>query len=271
MTCRQTDPWIIPYAAGQPVPAEVSAHIAGCELCRNLAAIAGRPHSHAAPNPAQLQKIKSELFAHVEPVNPLAPEAAFVAALLAISMLAVAIGVFDLGTAGWYARNAIQRAVIFPIVAGGLGFFAFLLVRQIAPGSRVFVSAPRSVVGILAIFAIVFGVLFEAHREQTFVATGLVCLRIGLECAVAVALMSWFVIRRGAVLNRVLAGAVSGALAGLSGLALLEIFCPNLDAYHILAWHLGAAVASTIAGIIAGLIARAVDKPARAGFQRRFH
>ena len=60
-------------------------------------------------------------------------------------------------------------------------------------------------------------------------------------------------------LNRIAAGALAGALAGLSGLALLEIFCPNLNRYHILVWHLGAALTSTIVGILAGIVAQRLD------------
>jgi hypothetical protein len=123
----------------------------------------------------------------------------------------------------------------------------------------VFVPASRSIAGVLAIFAGIFVALFQFHPERTFVATGLVCLRIGLECAFAVAAISWLILRRGAALNRIAAGALAGALAGLSGLALLEIFCPNLNRYHILVWHLGAALTSTIVGILAGIVAQRLD------------
>jgi hypothetical protein len=40
-----------------------------------------------------------------------------------------------------------------------------------------------------------------------------------------------------------------------SGLTLLEIFCPNPNKYHILLWHIGAALVSTIGGAAMGWIA----------------
>jgi hypothetical protein len=60
------------------------------------------------------------------------------------------------------------------------------------------------------------------------------------------------ILRRGVVLNPAAAGALTGLLAGVSGLTLLEIFCPNPDKYHILAWHMGAALVSTIGGAAIG-------------------
>jgi Negative regulator of sigma F len=210
-----------------------------------------------------LQRIKSEIVTDIQTVKPLAPPAVLFAALLAASIAAAGVGVSQLRIAGWRARDAIQRIAILMILSLGSILFASSLVREIAPGSRVFVPASRSIAGVLAIFAGIFVALFQVHPERAFVATGLVCLRIGLECAFPVAAVSWLILRRGAPLNRIAAGALAGALAGISGLALLEIFCPNLNRYHVLAWHLGAAVASTIAGILAGIVAqRLADRAA---------
>ena len=85
--------------------------------------------------------------------------------------------------------------------------------------------------------------------------TGLLCLEIGLACAIPAAALLWLVLRRGAILSPVLTGATAGALAGLSGLTVLEVFCPNLNKYHILVWHLGAVLASIIGCLAIGLLA----------------
>jgi len=107
---------------------------------------------------------------------------------------------------------------------------------------------------ILFVLAAGFAVLFHPIEEATFVATGLVCLRIGLECAIPAALAVWLILRRGAFLTPLVTAATTGALAGLSGLVVLEIFCPNLNVYHVLIWHLGAALASAVGGLAAGFI-----------------
>jgi Negative regulator of sigma F len=49
-------------------------------------------------------------------------------------------------------------------------------------------------------------------------------------------------------------GATIGALAGLSGLAVLGLFCPNLNEYHILVWHFGSVLVSTGGGLAIGTI-----------------
>jgi hypothetical protein len=260
MMCRDVELSLVSYAAGRPVPPSAAAHIAGCERCRNLAALLSSTDPFAAPGSEQLQRIKSKIAADVQPVNPLAPRAVLFAALLAASIAAAGVGVSQLGIGGWRARDAIQRIAVFTILSLGSVLFASSLVREMAPGSRVFVPASRSIAGVLAICAGIFAALFQFHPERTFVATGLVCLRIGLECALPVAAISWLILRRGAALNRIAAGALAGALAGLSGLALLETFCPNLNRYHVLVWHLGAAVTSTIAGILAGIVAQRLDR-----------
>ncbi len=63
----------------------------------------------------------------------------------------------------------------------------------------------------------------------------------------------WLVLRRGAVLSPSMTGAATGLLAGLVGTSVLEIHCPNLDAWHILVSHLGVAVLCALAGLIIGL------------------
>ena len=45
----------------------------------------------------------------------------------------------------------------------------------------------------------------------------------------------------------------AGLLAGLVGTSVLEIHCPNLDAWHILISHLGVAMLCALAGLIIGL------------------
>jgi hypothetical protein len=175
-------------------------------------------------------------------------------ALLVIAAFAAAIGVFELGTAGWRTLNVLQAAAVFTALAACSVLLALSLARQIVPGSRVLLPASWSVFGFLAIIGAIFVTLYQAHPEPAFVSTGLVCLRIGLECAAPVAALCWLVLRRGAILNPRAVGALTGALAGFSGLLLLEIFCPNLNAYHVLAWHLGAVLASTLGGTATGII-----------------
>ena len=53
---------------------------------------------------------------------------------------------------------------------------------------------------------------------------------------------------RGATLFPKLIGTVAGGLAGLVGLRVLEINRPNLNVFHILVWHWGVVLISSLAG-----------------------
>ena len=49
-----------------------------------------------------------------------------------------------------------------------------------------------------------------------------------------------------------LADAIATMFAGLAGTTALGIHCPNLDAWHILASHLGVAVIGAVVGLVVG-------------------
>ena len=253
MTCRDAEAWIFRHAIGVAPPAAAE-HISGCESCKSLADAIGRPDPVGSPPSAQLQQIKAKLRENLKPVKPLPPAGLFVAAFLLIVAVALTIGAADLGTAGWQALSILKKIVVFAALTMGSYLVALSLTRQLTPGGATAVSTRLLLIAILIAVTAIFAMLFEYHQEKTFVATGLVCFSIGLECALPVAALSWLMLRRGMILNPVAAGALTGALAGLSGLTLLEIFCPNPNKYHILAWHLGAAIASAIAGSLIGII-----------------
>jgi hypothetical protein len=86
----------------------------------------------------------------------------------------------------------------------------------------------------------VFALLFNDYRTENFVSAGLTCLGTGVLHAIPVALIAWWVLRRGCALDSVSAGLAVGALAGLAGLAglaVLELHCANFEALHVLLWH----------------------------------
>jgi hypothetical protein len=215
----------------------------------------GRVTDPAPPPSETLRRIEAGILANLKPVKPLAPAAAFVCGLIFVLAAVAAGGAGVLGVAGWRALDLAQRIAIFGTLTVATALLAFLAARQIVPGSRLVASPYLIVVILWALFAGVNAILFRPHEEPTFISTGLVCLRIGLECAITAGALSWLLLRRGAILNPPLTGVTVGALAGLSGLTVLELFCPNPNAYHILVWHMAAALASALAGMVIGVIA----------------
>jgi len=100
----------------------------------------------------------------------------------------------------------------------------------------------------------VFGLLFREYRTDHFFSVGMVCLLTGLLHAVPAGLLSWLVLRRGFAVNPTSAGLVAGTLAGLAGVGLLELHCPNFQAFHVLAWHTAVEPVSGAAGALLGWV-----------------
>ena len=261
MTCRDIDGLIAAYASGAVTPPEVAAHISGCERCRRLAEAIGQTPPSAPPAVEQLERIKHAVLAGLKPVRPLPPTGALWAIFLSALLTVVTVGGSILGTAGWQALSVLQRVAVFGALAAATGVLAFSAERQMVPGSAFRLSPYVQAVAALGAIVAICAILFWPHQETAFVPTGLMCLRIGIECAIPAALLLWLVLRRGAVLSPVAAGVTAGALAGLAGLIVLEIFCPNLNRNHILVWHVGAVLASVLGGTIIGALAELSSRP----------
>jgi len=82
-----------------------------------------------------------------------------------------------------------------------------------------------------------------------------VCLGIGVLHAIPAGLLSWLVLRRGFAVEPNSAGLSAGTLAGLAGVGMLELHCPNFQTAHVLVWHLGVLLASAGLGALCGWVA----------------
>jgi hypothetical protein len=264
VTCADVEGVIMSYAAGMDVPPEAADHIAGCEICRHLIATI-RSHEIDAPSRDTLDRIEASILPDVKPVKPLPRPTVRILTFVFILLVVATTGVAILGVAGWHALSSVQRIIVFTTLAFSIGLLAFSLDRRLVPGVRLLLPQYLSIVFVLGAMLAICVALFDPRSESTFVSTGLVCLRIGLECAVSCALLFWPVLRLGANLSPILTGLTAGGLAGLSGLTVLEIFCPNLNQYHILVWHLGSVFVSVIGGLAIGVVAE------YAGWRRAVH
>jgi len=116
--------------------------------------------------------------------------------------------------------------------------------RRLSPGLVVTVAS----LGLLAVFAIVFH-QYQTHR---FLHQGIACLTAGVLHAIPAALASWYLLRRGFAVNPIAAGLVAGTLAGLAGVVMLELHCPNFEAPHVMVWHTAVVPVSAAAGAALG-------------------
>ena len=201
-------------------------------------------------DPALLDRIAGSIAPSLVPVHPL-PPARVLAAGLVLICVAVALGGGTLlGLHGIQRMSALERALIFPALGIFVSLAAGACLGEIIPGSRrrlapAFVLAGASL-GMLAVFAL----LFRGYHTEHFVSQGIVCLTAGLALAIPAALGSWLLLRRGYAVNPAGAGLVAGTLAGLAGVTMLELHCPNFEAPHVMLWHTAVVPVSAAAGAL---------------------
>jgi hypothetical protein len=199
----------------------------------------------------RLKQIEALVVADLKPVRPLAPAGVYLAAFAAIVIAGcLASWFYFTGQSGWEALSSLQKLLVFvPLVAIAV-LLIFSVVRQMTPAAR-YTRTTALCAG--CVFLLLLGlmtlILHPVH-ESAFVRTGLICLRNGMAFAIPVAFFSALVLLRGARLSPMLTGATAGGLAGLVGMAVLEIHCPNLNIYHILVWHVAVVLICVIAGAV---------------------
>jgi len=214
--------------------------------------------TRAAPadpvDPGVLERVSRAILPGLRPVRPLPPAPVIAAGLLLIGFAVAVAGALILGMYGIRRLSGVETAAIFT----SLGLLAWLAARQGAaemiPGSKRTLSprllAPVASLLLIALFAILFG----GYSMEGFASQGVPCLRAGLIHAAPVAAAAWLILRRGFVVNPVAARASAGALAGLAGVIMLQLHCPNLRAVHLIVWHVAVIPVSGVAGALAGAL-----------------
>lgn len=207
-----------------------------------------------APNdvdPALLASIANSVGRSLTPVRPLPPAWALAGGLVLISVAVALAGAGRLGFYGIQKMSVLDRALIFPALGLLLWLAATASVAEMIPGRRR-VSPPILLgAGSLALVT-VFAILFRDYHTHHFVHEGIACLSAGLLHAIPAALASWVLLRRGFAVNPVAAGLVAGTLAGLAGVTMLELHCPNFEAPHVMLWHTAVVPMSGAAGALLG-------------------
>lgn len=199
-------------------------------------------------NPELLDRIAASMGPSVPPVRPLPPSWAMEGGLIAIAVAIALVGAAKAGFFGFLKLSVLDRMIIFPV----LGILIFLAasewVSENIPGSRRRLT-PGAVLAVsFFVMLAIFGILFRNYQTNHFLSAGLACLGIGLLHAIPTAFLGWLILRRGYAVNSVAAGLVGGTLAGLAGVTMLELHCPNFQALHILIWHIAVVPVSAAAG-----------------------
>lgn len=255
MNCDDIDRALFENPAASRWPPEIEAHLNSCKLCKELVE---KITTSAAPEPVSsetLSQIQQRLSADLRPVRPMASAAVLFAAFAGIFLSVLALRVYRLGGAfGTHVLSPLQAATMLGIIVIGTSFLTYSLIQQMVPGSRHWIPQNLLPLGLLAALLLAIVALFPFQHEQNFWARNWFCINVGCQTGLLAAVPIWLVLRRGAFISRRASGAAAGLLAGFVGVAVLEIHCPNLDAWHILISHLGPAVICCLVGLGIGSV-----------------
>jgi hypothetical protein len=221
------------------------------EIDEILRKAAGRlPDVHTA----LLKRVADSIRPSLRQVRPLPRTWALAGGLVLICAALALAGAARVGFNGFEKMNLLERALIFSTLVVLAWVAGTEFVYEMIPGSRRRISA-GGLLGLgSAVLVVAFALLFHDYHTEHFVSVGLVCLLTGVLHAIPAGLLSWLMLRHGFAVNFVSAGVVAGTLAGLAGVGLLELHCPNFQAMHILVWHTAVLVVSAGLG---GLVGRA--------------
>jgi hypothetical protein len=223
------------------------------EIEKILANAARVPHEL----PEQLlARIAESIKPTLQPVQPLPATPVLASRLILIGAAVAVAGAALTGFHGIRALAPLAGIIILTtlLVLGYLAAEAF--VDAMVPGSRHRLSALTLVAVVSTALLVVFALLFRDYRVDHFVRAGAACLLVGLLFAVPSSFFGWLLMRRGVATHGVSAGIAGGALAGLAGVAMLELHCANFEAPHVLLWHTAVVPVSAAGGALLGWLSR---------------
>jgi hypothetical protein len=214
-------------------------------------------------DPRLLASIAASLKSSLGPVRPLPRASLLTSGLVVVSAGVALAGAAHGGLFGVARMDWLERWLVFSTLATLACLTASALVRQMIPASRIRLTPSARLLLVIVALLAVFAFLFRDDRTTNFVSAGIACLLAGLLYAIPGGLLGWWLLRRGFAVNPVSAGLAAGTLAGLAGLGMLELHCPNFQAGHILVWHTAVVPVSGALGALLGRLVRSFTRSGR--------
>lgn len=205
-----------------------------------------------APPSGTLGRIAESVAGSIRPVRPLPPPWLLAGGVVLICLVVALAGAAALGFFGFAKMSVLERGAVFTALAILSLASASEMVKAMIPASRRRISSGALFGLALLCVAVVLAVCFRNYQTTRFWHAGLVCLGIGVLHAIPAGLMSWLLLRRGFAVDSFSAGLAGGTVAGLAGIGMLELHCPNFQAAHVLVWHVGVLLTSAALGALCG-------------------
>lgn len=198
------------------------------------------------------RRVGDRLAADLKPVTPLPAAWICFAGLIGIPAILAIILIMMTRTAGAGNMSGAQTASVLALFLAGGALFAFLLTRQFAP---TLVQPARTPVAVSAFGLLVLMgtiVLFPWREPGTEWTVSWMCLTRVAAFAAVTAVVLAAPLQRTAILSRAAKGAVLGASAGLTGVAIQQFACVHQQAMHLLLWHWSGMAIAAGAGALIG-------------------
>jgi hypothetical protein len=208
--------------------------------------------SGAAPDSRRLAEVRKTFAESAAPVRPLPSNSTMMALCLGVFIVLGVILAGAVGFFGFAKMGAAARWVDYSVLLLLALVMAGAVVEQMIPGSRRTMRPVLAILFAIVLLSLTALLLFPDFDTTRFVPQGIGCLRYGVLCSIPAAGLTWLLMRRGFITDP-LAGAVSGgAFSGLLGAAVLALHCPIFSAPHIIVWHAGVIVVTSVAGACIG-------------------
>jgi hypothetical protein len=204
------------------------------------------------------RRIQGRLIANLRPVIPIPPPGICFAGIF--GLLAILAGALILITrTGAGKISDVQTAAMALLFVTGGVLFTFLLTRQFAPSlpQPIGTRLALSIFGFLVIAGTV--ALFPWREPGTAWNVSWQCLIRVIEFAALTAVILTVPMRRAAMLSASGRGAVVGAAAGLTGVAIQQFSCAYQQASHLLLWHWSGIAIAAAAGAVIGSMTRRIS------------
>ncbi|MBI3682604.1 MAG: DUF1109 family protein [Acidobacteria bacterium] len=238
-------------------------HLQECQRCKKLYEWITQESPPGEASPELSGRIQGMLQSSLKPVSPRPSTRVLAVRFLSVFLLFAAPAIGMMGVAGLHQMGLPQMIGITVVLALGVALLSMSLSWQMTPGSLQRIPPKTAAPILTAGFLIGIAVLFPWRAPEAFLTTGWPCLKAGLMMALPAAVLFWLLVRRGVALNIGALGATLGAIAGLLSATVLQFTCSLQEAGHLLVWHGGVLVASTVLGVaIARLVNRLSREPA---------